>query len=179
MGRVADLIGHATMPPRWALGYLQSSRHIDGTDELRDLATTFRDKGLPCDGLIFLSTYGSAKGWNRGVGHLEFEPELFADPAGLIGEFRRQHFHVVSHEYPVLHAGSPLHAEAAQNGYLLDAGYPMLPPGRPRATNYKEGQLYLDFSRADAREWWWRQHRHLVDLSLRAARRHSSTIATT
>jgi alpha-glucosidase (family GH31 glycosyl hydrolase) len=25
LGDVADLLGHATMPPRWALGYMQSS----------------------------------------------------------------------------------------------------------------------------------------------------------
>jgi alpha-glucosidase (family GH31 glycosyl hydrolase) len=42
----------------------------------------------------------------------------------------------------------------------------MHPPGRPRATNYKEGQRYLDFSRTETRAWWWRQHRHLVDLGV-------------
>ena len=36
----ADLLGHAPMPPRWALGYLQSTRHFDGPDEVRALATT-------------------------------------------------------------------------------------------------------------------------------------------
>jgi alpha-glucosidase (family GH31 glycosyl hydrolase) len=166
MGRVADLLGHATLPPRWALGYLQSSRHFDSTDELRALATEFRARKLPCDGLIFLSTYGSAKGWNRGVGHLEFEPKLFADPAALIGEFRRAHFHVISHEYPVLHAASPLHDEAVRRGYLLDAGYPLRPPGRPLATNFKEGQRYLDFSQDEVRRWWWQQHLDLVALGI-------------
>jgi alpha-glucosidase len=166
MRNVADLLGHATMPPRWALGYLQSSRHFDGTDEVRRLATQFREKQLPCDGLIFLSTYGESKGWNKGVGHLEFEPDLFADPGAILGEFRKQNFHVVSHEYPVLHPASPLFAQALQSGFLLEAAYPMHPPGRPRATNYKEGQRYLDFSRAEVRAWWWRQHRHLVELGI-------------
>jgi alpha-glucosidase len=163
---VAHLLGHAAMPPRWALGYLQSSRHFESTDEVRRLADQLREKRLPCDGLIFLSTYGKAKGWNKAVGHLEFEPELFADPAAILGDFRRQNFHVVSHEYPVLHPASPLYAEAEREGYLLDCAYPMFPPTRPRATNYKEGQRYLDFSRDDVRAWWWRQHRHLVDLGI-------------
>ena len=166
MGGVADLLGHATMPPRWALGYLQSSRHFEDAGEVRGLAAQLREKRLACDGLIFLSTYGAAKGWNKGVGHLEFEPALFADPAAILGDFRRQNFRVISHEYPVLHPASPLFAEAARAGYLLDCAYPMHPPGRPRATNYKEGQRYLDFSRADVRAWWWRQHRHLVDLGI-------------
>jgi len=166
MGRVADLLGHATMPPRWALGFLQSSRHFEGSDEVRRLAAQFRDRQLPCDGLIFLSTYGEAKGWNKGVGHLEFEPGLFDDPDAILKDFYRQHFHVVSHEYPVLHPASPLFAEAEREGYLLDHAYPMFPPDRPRATNYKEGQRYLDFSRAQARAWWWRQHRPLVALGI-------------
>ena len=33
----AELLGRAPMPPRWALGYMQSSRHFDDTDELRRL----------------------------------------------------------------------------------------------------------------------------------------------
>ena len=68
----ADLLGHAPMPPRWALGYLQSTRHFDGPDEVRVLATTLRDKGLPCDALILLSTYSDGKGWNRAVGSLDY-----------------------------------------------------------------------------------------------------------
>ncbi len=43
-----------------------------------------REKRIPCDGLIYLSTYGEANGWNRGVGHLEFQPELCSDPAGIL-----------------------------------------------------------------------------------------------
>jgi alpha-glucosidase (family GH31 glycosyl hydrolase) len=163
MRGVADLLGHATMPPRWALGYLQSSRHFENAEEVRQLAAQLREKRLPCDALIFLSTYGAAKGWNKGVGHLEFEPDLFADPAAMLGDFRRQNFRVISHEYPVLHPGSPLFRHAERQGYLLDCAYPMHPPGRPRATNYKEGQRYLDFSREEVRTWWWRAHRHLVD----------------
>jgi alpha-glucosidase (family GH31 glycosyl hydrolase) len=104
---VADLLDHAAMPPRRALGYMQSSRHFDSADEVRALGRTFRDKQIPCDVLIFLSTYGDAKGMNQGVGFLEFEPGLFADAADILGDFHRQHFRVLSHEYPVLHPRSP------------------------------------------------------------------------
>ena len=61
---VADLLGHAAMPPRWALGYMQSSRHFDGPEEVQALANTLREKRLPCDVLIFLSTYGTERGLN-------------------------------------------------------------------------------------------------------------------
>ena len=79
--------------------------------------------GFPCDALIYLSTYGEAMGWNRGVGHLEWQPTLWPKPAALLDEVRRQHFEFITHEYPVLHEQSPLFAEAEARGYLLTTGY--------------------------------------------------------
>jgi alpha-glucosidase (family GH31 glycosyl hydrolase) len=168
LGDVADLLGHATMPPRWALGYQQSSRHFTDTAEVLGLARTMRDKRIPCDALIFLSTYGDAQGLNRGVGHLEFHPKLFTDPATVLGQLRAQHFRLFSHEYPVLHPRSPLFAEAQRAGYLLDHGYPDL-SAAPRvgpAAVYKEGQRFLDFSRPEVRAWWWQQHLPLAQLGI-------------
>jgi alpha-glucosidase (family GH31 glycosyl hydrolase) len=166
LGDVATLLGRATMPPRWSLGYMQSSRHFHDADEVRDLANQFRTKRLPCDALIFLSTYGDALGWNRGVGHLQFEPHLFERADDILAGFRDQHFRVITHEYPVLHEGSPLFAEAERNGYLLEVAYPRLTPAHPGSVNYKQGQRLLDFSRPEVRAWWWRAHRHLVDLGV-------------
>jgi alpha-glucosidase (family GH31 glycosyl hydrolase) len=166
LGDVATLLGPATMPPRWALGYMQSSRHFTDAAEVRDLAAQFRTRRLPCDALIFLSSYGPAKGWNRGVGHLEFEPDLFANPEAILGEFGEEHFRIITHEYPVLHEASPLYAEAQANGYLLDAAYPRLLPQQPTAPVYKDGQRLIDFSKPEARSWWWRAHRPLADLGV-------------
>ena len=81
MREVAELLGRPPLPPRWALGFLQSTRHFDDTEELRRLPRTIREKRIPCDGLIYLSTYGEAQGWNRGVRHLGFQPTLWPDSA--------------------------------------------------------------------------------------------------
>src|SRR5262249_55583212 len=40
LGDVAELLGRATMPPRWALGYQQSSRHFAETEEVLALGRT-------------------------------------------------------------------------------------------------------------------------------------------
>jgi alpha-glucosidase (family GH31 glycosyl hydrolase) len=166
MRHVAELLGRPPMPPRWALGFLQSTRHFHDTAELRQLPRTIREKRIPCDGLIYLSTYGEARGWNRGVGHLEFQRDLWPDPAALLAEARGQHFELVTHEYPVLHEGSPLFAEAEAHGYLLAEGYERVDgPARP-STNYREGQRYLDFSNPAVRRWWWAAHGELVGLGV-------------
>ena len=163
MREVAELLGRAPLPPRWALGFLQSTRHFHDTAELRQLPRTIRERRIPCDALIYLSTYGDALGWNRGVGHLEFQPELWSDPPALLEEVRAQHFEVITHEYPVLHGESPLFAEADSRGYLLAEGYE-----RASATgaNYRQGQRYIDFSNPAARAWWWTAHRHLAALGV-------------
>jgi alpha-glucosidase len=166
MNEVAELLGRAPMPPKWSLGYLQSTRHFEDTAELRALPRTIREKRIPCDGLIWLSTYGDALGWNREVGHLEFQPELWSDPAELVAEMREQHFELVTHEYPVLHPDSPLQSVAEERDYLLAEGYQKIVPTEHPNTNFQHGQRYIDFSRPEVRSWWWSQHRQLRDLGV-------------
>ncbi|MBM3523225.1 MAG: glycoside hydrolase family 31 protein, partial [Alphaproteobacteria bacterium] len=151
MNDVAALLGRAPMPPRWALGYLQSTRHFESPAELPAMARELRRRELPCEAIILLSSYGEALGWNRGVGHLDYAPGMRES----IAELRALGFRVVLHEYPVLHEDSPLAAQARARGYLHEAAYAKSPPG---PVNYEEGQQYIDFSREGAGDWWWRQH---------------------
>jgi alpha-glucosidase (family GH31 glycosyl hydrolase) len=167
MNEVAELLGRAPMPPKWMLGFLQSTRHFDSTDELLLLPRMLREHKIPCDAIIFLSGYGDYMGCNIAVGRLETDPKLMPDPAAIFGEFHRQHFRTITHEYPVVHPDSPLFAEAERLGYLLEEGYLHRPADVPRPTdNYREGQRFIDFSKPEVGAWWWRQHKHLVDLGV-------------
>jgi alpha-glucosidase (family GH31 glycosyl hydrolase) len=166
LSAATKLLGLPPMPPRWALGYLQSTRHFENSEELRGLPHRFRDKNIPCDALILLSTYSDFRGWNRGVGHLECEPEIFSEATELFAHLRSSNLHLVTHEYPVLHEDSPLCAEASAKAYLLDAGYPKLTPTSRPSSNYREGQRFIDFSNPEACAWWWREHHHLRELGV-------------
>ncbi len=163
MREVAELLGRAPMPPRWALGFLQSTRHFHDTAELRRLPRTIREKRIPCDGLIYLSTYGEALGWNRGVGHLEFQPELWPDPAGLLAEARDQHFELDHPRVP----GAPRGVAAVRRGGVARATSwrrATSASARARArrrTTAKASATSTSRTRTSAR-WWWAAHRDLV-----------------
>jgi alpha-glucosidase (family GH31 glycosyl hydrolase) len=177
-----ELTGFPALPPKWSLGFLQSTRFFENTGEILELAATMREKRLPCDALIFLSTYGNAQGWNRGVGHLGWQQALFPDPAATLGTLRDEHhLRFITHEYPVIHPDAPGYAEAERRGFLLDIAYPAPPPasasvpaassgdGRDAAHSrqlYAENQRFLDFTNPECRAWWWAQHQEIVDLGV-------------
>jgi alpha-glucosidase len=156
------LLGRPTMPPRWSLGFMQSTRHFDSPEELAGLADELRARELPCDTIIFLSTYTDGKGWNTAVGTLDYEPAVLPDPKALFDKFRSQNFQYVSHEYPVVHMETPLGAEAAEKGYVLEGGYRDNRPVAHPSTQFFEGQRFIDFENPEAARWWWDAHRHLV-----------------
>jgi alpha-glucosidase/alpha-D-xyloside xylohydrolase len=93
----ARITGFAELPPLWAFGYLQSHRTLSGPDEIRWVARTFREKKLPCDGLIYLGTEFTPSGWNTRNGEFAWKTENFPDPKGAIDELHAQHFKVVLH----------------------------------------------------------------------------------
>jgi alpha-glucosidase/alpha-D-xyloside xylohydrolase len=92
------ITGKPVMPPKWALGYMQSHRTLAGPEEVLSVAETFRRKGLPCDALIYLGTGYTPSGWNTGHGSLEFNPQVFDKPADIINRLHDLHFKVVLHK---------------------------------------------------------------------------------
>jgi alpha-glucosidase (family GH31 glycosyl hydrolase) len=165
MAEVAHLLGRAPMPPRWSLGFIQSTRHYESTEELRELPSKLRKRRIPCDALMMLSSYADANGWNLGVGHLAWQTALWNDPKALIDEMHGQHFRVITHEYPVVHPEAPQFSDATEKGFILSEGYPTLDLPRPHS-NYRQGQKYIDFSNEEAGKWWWGEHKPLVELGI-------------
>jgi alpha-glucosidase/alpha-D-xyloside xylohydrolase len=91
------LTGQPVMPPKWALGYFQSHRTLAGPAEPLAIAKTFRDRGLPCDALIYLGTGYCPNGWNTGHGSLTFNPKAFEHPAEDIRALHDLNFRVILH----------------------------------------------------------------------------------
>ena len=113
----AELTGFPHLPPLWSLGYLQSHRTLADRQEVLGIAKTFREKKLPCDGLIYLGTGFCPSGWNTGHGSFTFNADVFPDPKEMLGELHRNHFKVMLHVVPphdfhgkITDTGSAIHA---------------------------------------------------------------------
>ena len=52
----SKITGRPEMPPLWTFGYQQSHRTLEGSEQILEIARTFREKKLPCDALIYLGT---------------------------------------------------------------------------------------------------------------------------
>jgi alpha-glucosidase/alpha-D-xyloside xylohydrolase len=91
------ITGYAQLPPLWSFGYMQSHRTLGGPDEVLRVARTFREKKLPCDGLIYLGTEFTPSGWNTRNGEFAWKPENFPDPKRMLDELHSQHYKVVLH----------------------------------------------------------------------------------
>jgi alpha-glucosidase/alpha-D-xyloside xylohydrolase len=91
------LTGKPAMPPKWALGYMQSHRTLSGPAEVLKIAQTFREKRLPCDALIYLGTGYTPLGWNTGHGSFEFNRKAFDDPKKIVDGLHSLNFKVVLH----------------------------------------------------------------------------------
>jgi alpha-glucosidase/alpha-D-xyloside xylohydrolase len=105
------LTGHSVMPPKWALGYMQSHRTLAGPDEPLRVVKTFRDKKLPLDAVIYLGTGYCPAGWNVGHGTFDFNPRTFDRPADILNALHGAHCKVVLH---INHAPKNLHGASVQ-----------------------------------------------------------------
>ena len=120
------LTGPAVMPPKWALGYMQSHRTIKDEAQILGIVDSFRSKKIPIDAVIYLGTGFTPRGWNTKQPSFDFNPEVFhRDPAAVLADFHALHVKVVMHmvpwdrdKLPSLHGTIP-----AAPGEVPDAGH--------------------------------------------------------
>ncbi|MES1224940.1 MAG: TIM-barrel domain-containing protein, partial [Bacteroidota bacterium] len=77
MEDISIITGKAVMPPRWALGYMQSHRTLENEQQMIGIVDTFRAKKIPVDAVVYLGTGFTPRGWNKTQPSFEFNPEVF------------------------------------------------------------------------------------------------------
>jgi alpha-glucosidase/alpha-D-xyloside xylohydrolase len=101
MDEWADVTGRAVIPPKWALGYMQSHRTLEDENQMIDIVRTFREKKIPVDAVIYLGTGFCPRGWNTEQPSFDFNPEVFKrNPAEVIADLHNLNVKVVNHIVP-------------------------------------------------------------------------------
>ncbi|MCW1921831.1 DUF5110 domain-containing protein [Luteolibacter arcticus] len=101
MNNLAALSGRAAMPPKWALGYMQSHRTLEDDAQMLGIVDTFREKRIPLDAVIYLGTGFTPRGWNKPQPSFEFNPAIFKrNPAAFIADVHQRNAKVVLHMVP-------------------------------------------------------------------------------
>lgn len=120
------ITGPAAMPPKWALGYMQSHRTIEDEKQLLNIIDTFRSKHIPIDAVIYLGTGFAPRGWNKPQPSYEFNPDVFhREPKLVLDDMHAKNVKVILHavpfdrdKLPTLHGTIP-----AKPGETLDSSH--------------------------------------------------------
>jgi alpha-glucosidase/alpha-D-xyloside xylohydrolase len=120
------ITGPAALPPKWALGYMQSHRTLENERQMLGIIDTFRSKRIPLDAVIYLGTGFSPRGWNTPQPSFDFNPDVFErDPRAVLADMHDRHVKVVVHmvpwdrdKLPTLHGSIP-----PKPGETLDASH--------------------------------------------------------
>jgi len=151
MKDISLITGPAVMPPKWALGYMQSHRELVDKDLssealLLDVVNTFREKRIPLDAVIYLGTGFTPTGWNTRQPSFAFNPRVFErDPKKVLDDLHARHVKTIVHivpwqrdRLPSLHGTIPARPDAT-----LDASHV--------ETYWKE---HVDFVNTGVDAWW-------------------------
>ncbi len=114
------------MPPKWALGYMQSHRTLEDDTQMLGIVDTFRSKQIPLDAVIYLGTGFAPRGWNTRQPSFDFNPDVVKrDPKAFLADMHARNVKVVVHmvpwdrdKLPTLHGTIP-----AKAGETVDASH--------------------------------------------------------
>ena len=97
----AVITGRAVLPPKWALGYMQSHRTLEDETQMLGIIDTFRAKQIPLDAVIYLGTGFTPRGWNTRQPSFAFNPDVFKrDPKVVLADMHARNVKVVVHMVP-------------------------------------------------------------------------------
>ena len=141
-----DLTGTPELPPLWALGFQQSKWSYYPESRVKEIANTFRDLKIPCDGLYLDIDYMD------GFRCFTWDKKLFPDPKRMISELAEDGFKTVVMIDPGIKIDRDywIYQEAMKNDYFCKRGDGPLMHGKvwPGECNFP------DFTNPEVRKWW-------------------------
>lgn len=150
--RYTWLTGRQPLPPRWALGYIQSKNRYRNETEARGIVDTMRGKSFPCDAIVLDLQ------WFARMGDLCWDTTAWHDPERMMSDFLGTGIKTILITEPYIVETSVNFEAASRLGYLA-----MDSLGRAyRLDGWWScggcSASLFDMTNPAAREWWWEKH---------------------
>ncbi|KAJ8754377.1 hypothetical protein K2173_002828 [Erythroxylum novogranatense] len=147
---VLKCLSHATgtvfMPPKWSLGYHQCRWSYDSDKRVREVARTFREKGIPCD-VIWMDI-----DYMDGFRCFTVDKERFPDPQSLVKDLHDSGFKAIWMLDPGIkyEEGYFAYDSGSENDIWIQTA-----DGKPFVGEVWPGPcVFPDFTQSKARSWW-------------------------
>lgn len=155
--------GRAPVPPRWALGYIQSKNAYTNWAYAFSVKDALRTNDLPCDALVL---DGPWSGPGTEIGGVTWDTNNFPNPAANIATLGAAGFKVmVAGAIYINSQNEPAKTnfdEAAGLKYLMATNYPARDVPRIPSSIFGAAG-YIDFNNPATHAWWFGKLQHLVD----------------
>jgi len=155
LDRYTALTGRQPLPPRWALGLIQSRFGYKSEAEMQQVAARMRRNDFPLDALVLdLYWFGGTKK----QGDFSWDKPNFPDPAGMMGRLRQQGVKTVLISEPYVMRTSRNDSLVRTQGLVgTDAA------GRPFTVGsfWAGPASIVDVFKPSARDWLWGHYRRL------------------
>lgn len=143
---LSHAIGTVFMPPKWSLGYHQCRWSYKSAERVLEIASTFREKGIPCD-VIWMDI-----DYMDGFRCFTFDQERFPDPKSMVNDLHAAGFKAIWMLDPGI---------KNEEGYFVyDSGtkndvWVQKSDGKPYVGEVWPGPcVFPDFTQEKTRSWW-------------------------
>lgn len=153
----AQLSGYQSLPPKWAMGYIQSGFSYQSQEEVRQITDQTLAKGYPLSAIVLNHHW---YGGTKKMGTFSWDHTTFPYPANMIQSLRKKGIRLLLNTEPFLIYNTPQFSELASEGLLAQnsGGFPYIIP------DFSAGPAGLiDIYEEEAKEWLWDQYKkHIV-----------------
>lgn len=152
------LIGRSYIPPKWAMGYIQSRWGYASEDDLDFIVSEHRKRHIPLDNVCMDIDY------MEDFKDFTWNPVHFPDLKATNARMKDEHIHLV----PIIDAGikqltgDPIYDEGVQKDYFVKKADGSLFVGAV----WPGRACFPDFLREDVRQWFGAKYHKLMDTGI-------------
>jgi len=152
LNEYTNLTGKPSLPPLWALGYIQCKCSYWCWDEIDEIIDTFKEKNIPLDCIVFDFD------WAEDFHNFKWNKRWKGISPQKISEYRKDGLHfMVSNSGPMIRKDSSVFQSALDAGILAKDK-----DGNTVTCGHYGGEL-MDFTNPDIKEWIKPKLENLLD----------------